>query len=336
MTDEDESMNEPNPATGADPASLDPQRLERQALHALLLETVREQRARRRWGILFKLLGFAWLTVLLVWLADFGPSWLGFWHGDGKAPHTAVIAIDGDIEADSPSSAENTIGALQAAFDDAGTRAVVLRINSPGGSPVQAGMVYDEIQRLRERYPSTPVYAVIEEIGASGAYYIAAAADDIYVNRASIVGSVGVLIDGFGFTGAMQKLGIERRLLTAGTNKAILDPFSPLSDAHRRHAQSTIDQVHRQFIDAVRSGRGDRLKETPDMFSGLFWTGATSIDLGLADGYGTVESVAREIVNAPDLIDYTRQDDLVDRVARRFGARLGAAFSSSFRSPAWR
>ena len=318
------------------PPGPEAERLERQALHALLLASVREQRARRRWGILFKLLGFGYLTAALLWLASFEPSWLAFWHGDAKGAHTAVVAIDGENDADSPTNAENTIDSLQAAFDAAGTRAVVLRVNSPGGSPVQAGMVYDEIRRLRERYPAVPVYAVIEEIGASGAYYIAAAADEIYVNRASIVGSVGVLIDGFGFTGAMQKLGVERRLLTAGSNKAILDPFSPLSEAHRKHAQSTIDEVHRQFIEAVRAGRGDRLKETPDMFSGLFWTGATSIELGLADGYGSVDSVAREIVQAPDLVDYTRQDDLVERVARRFGARLSAGFTSSLRGPAWR
>ncbi|HUN90822.1 MAG TPA: S49 family peptidase [Burkholderiaceae bacterium] len=314
----------------------DPAQVERQALQDLLLETVREQRARRRWGIFFKLLGLGYLTVVLAWIGDLVPSWGFLSRSDAKAPHTAMIAVDGEIEADSPTNADNMIGALQAAFDDAGTRAVVLRINSPGGSPVQAGMVYDEIQRQRASHPGVPVYAVIEEIGASGAYYIAAAADEIYVNKASIVGSVGVLIDGFGFTGAMQKLGVERRLLTAGTNKAILDPFSPLSDAHRRHAQSTIDEVHRQFIDAVRTGRGDRLKETPDMFSGLFWTGATSVELGLADGFGSVDSVARDIVEAPDVIDYTRQDDLLDRVARRLGTRFAKSFRAAVREPSWR
>jgi len=303
-----------------------------QALQSVLLEFVREQRLRRRWGIFFRLLGLALVAGGLVWAADFGP-WA---RNDGKDAHTAVIAVDGDIEVDAPSNAENLIAALQAAYDDTGTRAVILRINSPGGSPVQAGMVYDEIERLRQDHPAIPVYAVIEEIGASGAYYIAAAADAIYVNKASIVGSVGVLIDGFGFTGAMQRLGVERRLLTAGVNKGILDPFTPLSDAHRRHAQSTIDEVHRQFITAVRAGRGKRLKETPDMFSGLFWTGETSIVLGLADDVGTVDSVARDVVEAPDLIDYTRQDNLVDRFARRLGARLGVALRAALGAPAMR
>jgi protease-4 len=322
----------PSPPPGANAVAQPDWLAQQQALQAVLREYIGEQRLRRRWGIFFKLLGFAFLAGGLAWCFDLGP-WS---HLDGKPEHTAVIAIDGDIEADAPSNAENLIAALQAAFDDSGTRAVVLRINSPGGSPVQAGMVYDEIARLRQEYPAIPVYAVIEEIGASGAYYIAAAADQIYVNRASIVGSVGVLIDGFGFTGAMQKLGIERRLLVAGANKAILDPFTPLSDAHRRHAQSTIDEVHRQFIAAVRSGRGKRLKETPELFSGLFWTGEKSIALGLADDLGTVDSVAREVVEAPDLIDYTRPDDLVDRVARRFGARLGVALRGALRAPDWR
>ncbi len=202
---------------------------------------------------------------------------------------------------------------------------MILRINSPGGSPVQAGMIYDDIARLRAKYPKKPLYVVVEEICASGGYYVAAAADKIYVDKASIVGSIGVLMDGFGFTGLMDKLGIERRLLTAGRNKGFLDPFSPQTDQQKTYALDMLEQVHQQFIGAVKKGRGNRLKDDPDLFSGLFWTGQRSIELGLADGLGTVDSVARDVLKAPDLVDYTVKENLPERVARRFGAAVGAA-----------
>ena len=238
--------------------------------------------------------------------------------------HTALIEIDGSIESEGSGSADTVIPSLNKAFSDAGSVAIVLRINSPGGSPVQAGMIVDEILRLRKGYPHKPVYVVVDEICASGGYYIAAAADKIFVNKASIVGSIGVLMDGFGFTGTMEKLGVERRLLTAGENKGFLDPFSPQSDKHKAHAQAMINEIHQQFIGVVRAGRGKRLKETPEMFSGLFWSGAKAIEMGLADGFGSVDSVAREVVKVEDIVDYTAHEGLPERVLKKFGAAVGA------------
>ncbi len=331
-------MNEQAPTTpahegGARTGASNPTGWEREALEKLLTESLREQRSRRRWSIFFRLLGFAYLAVVLWWLIDVG----GVGDAKTRGPHTAVIAIEGAIGPSARANADNTIEALRAAFKDKGTRGIVLRINSPGGSPVQAGLIYDEIKRLRAEHKDIAVYAVIEELGASAAYYVAAAADKVYVNRASLVGSIGVLIDGFGFTGAMEKLGIERRLLTAGANKGLLDPFSPMSDAQRAHAQAMLDDIHRQFIAAVKGGRGDSLKESNELFSGLIWTGAQSIKLGLADDFGSVQSVAREVVKAPELIDYTRRENILDRVARRVGAEFGAALRASLTdAPAWR
>jgi protease-4 len=331
-------MNEQAPTSpahegGARPGPSSPMGWEREALEKLLAESLRERRARRRWGIFFRLLGFAYLAVILWWLIDLG----GVTETKTRGPHTAVIAIEGTIGPSARANADHTIEALRAAFKDKGTRGIVLRINSPGGSPVQAGLIYDEIRRLRAEHKDIAVYAVIEELGASAAYYVAAAADKVYVNRASLVGSIGVLIDGFGFTGAMEKLGIERRLLTAGANKGLLDPFSPMSDAQRAHAQAMLDDIHRQFIAAVKGGRGDSLKESNELFSGLIWTGAQSIKLGLADDFGSVQSVAREVVKAPELIDYTRRENILDRVARRVGAEFGAALRASLTdAPAWR
>lgn len=212
---------------------------------------------------------------------------------------------------------------LQAAFEDSKTRGVILRINSPGGSPVQAGQIYDEIKRLRGEYPNIPLYAVVDDICASGGYYVAAAADRIYVNKASIVGSIGVLMDGFGFTGTMDKLGVERRLLTAGENKGFLDPFSPPNPRQQAYAKAMLGEIHQQFIQAVRDGRGKRLKETPDMFSGLVWSGEKSIALGLADALGSAEYVAREVIKAEDIVDFTPQEGFADRFAKRFGVALG-------------
>ncbi|HSV68765.1 MAG TPA: S49 family peptidase [Methylibium sp.] len=277
-----------------------------------------ERRTERRWRLFFRM---AWLVLagLVVWA-------LVAQQGGAGAPagaHTALIDVSGEIAADSDASAEGLNAALRTAFEDAGAQAVVLRINSPGGSPVQAGLVYDELVRLKAKHKKK-VYAVCEELCASAAYYIAAGADDIYVDKASIVGSIGVLMDGFGFTGTMEKLGIERRLLTAGENKGLLDPFSPQSDAHKAYAQQLIDQVHRQFIAVVKEGRGPRLKVTPDTFSGLFWSGEGAIQQGLADRMGSLDYIAREVVGAEEVIDYTPKENIAERLAKRFGAAVGA------------
>jgi protease-4 len=288
-------------------------------LERLAFATLAEQRASRRWRIFFR---FAWLflAVVLVWT---GMAKSGVGGSSPSQPHTAVVAIKGEIADGADASAEWVVTALRAAFEDEGSQAVVLQINSPGGSPVQAGIINDEIRRLKSKH-NKPVYAVVEESCASAAYYIAVASDSIYVDKASIVGSIGVLMDGFGFTGLMDKLGVERRLMTAGVNKGFLDPFSPQSKAQRAHAQTMLDQIHQQFIQVVREGRGKRLKETPELFTGLFWSGEQAVELGLADGLGSVDYVAREIVKAEDVIDYTRHENVAERLAKRFGAAMGA------------
>jgi len=292
---------------------------ERATLEKLVMATVQERRSARRWGIFFKL-SFLLLAFFALWsLYDF--NFTGTDELVGK--HTALIEIEGSIEDEGSGSADVVIPSLGKAFADAESVAVVLRINSPGGSPVQAGAIVDEIVRLKRSYPNKPVYVVVDEICASGGYYIAAAADQIFVNKASIVGSVGVLMDGFGFTGSMEKLGVERRLLTAGENKGFLDPFSPQSDKHKAHAQAMLNEIHQQFIAVVRSGRGKRLKETPETFSGLFWSGAKAVDMGLADGFGTVESVARDVIKVEDVVDYTAHEGLPERVLKKFGAAVG-------------
>lgn len=295
-------------------------------LERLAFSALQEQRSRRRWGIFFKLLGFAYLTGLLVILAGWGPE-----DEARQLRHTALVDLKGVIAPESDASAEKVISALQDAFKDDKTAGVILRVNSPGGSPVQSGIIYDEIRRLRGRYPEKPLHVVVEDVCASGGYFVAAAADKIYVNRASIVGSIGVLMDGFGFTAAMDKLGVERRLLTAGENKGFLDPFSPQDSRHREHAQVLLDDIHKQFIDVVRKGRGDRLKEIPEMFTGLMWTGQRSVELGLADGFGTVDSVAREVIKVEPVVDYTVKSSLTDRLARRFGAGASEALAASLR-----
>ncbi len=239
-----------------------------------------------------------------------------------SGPHTAVVEIKGEIASGADASAEFVNAAMRSALEDSGSKALVLLINSPGGSPVQAGMINDEILRLKALHQK-PVYAVVEETCASAAYYIAAAADEIYVDKASLVGSIGVLLDGFGFTGTMEKLGVERRLLTAGANKGMLDPFSPMSPEQREHAQEMLDTIHQQFITVVQEGRGKRLHATADTFSGLFWTGQQAVAMGLADQLGSLDSVARDIVQAEDIIDYTRRDNVAERLAKRFGAALG-------------
>jgi protease-4 len=293
---------------------------ERETLERLVFATVREQRAARRWGIFFKL-SFLLVALFAIW------AYSDFYTGsdlESLGRHTALIEIDGAIDDEGSGAADTVIPSLNKAFADAGSAAVVLRINSPGGSPVQAGIIVDEIQRLKKGYPNKPLYVVVDEICASGGYYIAAVADKIYVNKASIVGSVGVLMDGFGFTGLMDKLGVERRLLTAGENKGFLDPFSPQSDKQKQHALTMLNEIHEQFISVVRAGRGKRLKENPEIFSGLYWTGAKAVDMGLADGFGTVDTVARDVVKAEDIIDYTAHEGLPERVLKKFGASVGS------------
>jgi protease IV len=301
-------------------------RWERNILEKLALEAIVEQRRRRRWGIFFKSLAFLYLAILLVYVVDWGDSAERL--ADGKK-HTALVQMTGVIHATGDASAEHVISALQAAFDDGGTAGVILRINSPGGSPVQAGMINDEIHRLRIKYPEIRLHVVVEDICASGGYYVAAAADNIYVDKASIVGSIGVLMDGFGFTGSMEKLGVERRLLTAGQNKGFLDPFSPQNAEHKAHAQVMLNEIHKQFIDVVREGRGKRLKETPEMFTGLMWSGAKSVEMGLADGFGTVDSVARDVIKAEDIRDYTEKANLAERLAKQFGAGTADSLANS-------
>ena len=300
---------------------------ERSVLEKIASDGLVEQRRRRRWGIFFKLLTFIYLGVILAYVIDWGDS--ADKLGDGKK-HSALVQLNGVIQAKGDASAERIISGLQSAFEDKGTQGVILRINSPGGSPVQSGIINDEIRRLRALHANIPLYVVIEDICASGGYYVAAAADKIFVDKASIVGSIGVLMDGFGFTGTMEKLGVERRLLTAGENKGFLDPFSPQDAQQKAHAKLMLDDIHQQFIDVVRKGRGKRLKETPEMFSGLMWTGAKSIDMGLADGYGTVDSVAREIIKAEEVRDYTVKQNLAEKFARQFGANMSESMASAF------
>ncbi len=298
-------------------------------LEQLAQDLLRERRADRRWRIFFRLM---WLLLVLVLITLLVSSPVGT-VSSKSAPHTALIEIRGEIAADTEASAENLVGAIKSAFEDSGSQAIVLRINSPGGSPVQAGIVNDEIRRLKALHHK-PVYAVVEEMCASGAYYIAVAADDIYVDKASLVGSIGVLMDGFGFVGLMDKLGVERRLLTAGENKGMLDPFSPQNEKQTAYAKAMIDQIHQQFIAVVRQGRGKRLKETPETFSGLFWNGEEAIKLGLADKTGNLDYVAREVVHAEDVIDYTPRENVAERLAKRFGASVGAGAARALREMA--
>jgi protease-4 len=297
---------------------------ERKTLEKLAFAALDEQRSRRRWGIAFKALGFVYLLVVLIAVVDWGRD------TEHQERHTAMVNLNGVIEAKGEASAENTLAALNSAFAEKNVAGIILRINSPGGSPVQAGMVNDEIRRLRGKYPDKPLYAVVEDMCASGGYYVAVAADKIYVNKASIVGSIGVLMDGFGFTGTMDKLGVERRLLTAGENKGFLDPFSPPEEKHKAHAQLLLNDIHQQFIDVVKTGRGSRLKESPDMFSGLMWTGVQSVQLGLADDFGSIDSVARDVIKAEKILDYSVKDNIAERFAKRLGAGAVHGFWKGF------
>lgn len=285
-----------------------------------------DRRNERRWRVFFRL---AWLGLIgaVLWLlfVEQRPG------TPPLTPHTALVEVRGEIAVDSEASAELLLSGMKSAFEDQGAQAVVLRINSPGGSPVQSGIIYDEIRRLKAKH-GKKVYAVVEEMCASGAYYIAAAADEIYVDKASVVGSIGVLMDGFGFTGVMNKLGVERRLITAGANKGMLDPFSPEDPQQRAYAQAMLDQIHQQFIAVVKEGRGKRLKETPETFSGLYWNGEEAIKLGLADHLGNLDYVAREVVKAEEVIDYTPHPNIAERLAKRFGAGMGESMVKALRA----
>ncbi len=302
---------------------------ERGVLEKLAMSAIQEQRRARRWSIFFKMLTFGYLFIILILVM----GWVGKSEqalGTGK--HTALVNMQGVIAPDSQASADNLIPSLQDAFKDKDTQGVILRINSPGGSPVQAGQINDEIRRLRAKYPNIPLYAVVEDICASGGYYVAVAADKIFVDKASLIGSVGVLMDGFGFTGTMEKLGVERRLITSGANKGFLDPFSALNPVQHEYAKQMVAQIHQQFIDVVKQGRGKRLKETPDTFSGLVWDGQKGVELGLADGFGSLESVARDVIKAEKIVDFTVKEGFADRLAKRFGAGVASAIGFSAHS----
>jgi protease-4 len=326
MTFPDDSST-PAPAAGAagastSPAAMDLKPTGNESLNGVIEQFARDylkdRRTERRWRVFVRL---SWLALFLVLAFMLVTS-----RGRANAPigpHTALIEVRGEIAADAEASAENLLSGLKQAFEDEGAQAVVLRINSPGGSPVQAGIIYDEIVRLKTLHKKK-VYAVVEETCASGAYYIAVAADEIYADKASVVGSIGVLMDGFGFNGLMDKLGVERRLLTAGENKGIGDPFTPLSPKHRAYTQAMLDQIHQQFIAVVKQGRGTRLKQTPDTFSGLFWNGEQALKLGLIDHLGNLDYVAREVIQAEDIVDYTPKENVAERLAKRFGASIGA------------
>ena len=304
---------------------------ERSVLEDIARESVIERRRARRWGILWKSLAFG-----LLFAALFGVFVIvGARERVCADKCTALVEVHGELDATSRASAEHVISGLQAAFKSAGTKGVVVRINSPGGSPVQAGQIYNEMRRLRTVYPNTPLYAVVDEIAASGGYYVASGAEKIFVDKASIVGSIGAIMEGFGFTGAMEKLGIERRVVTAGESKSFFDPFSPLDPKQREYVQGMLNDVHQQFIDAVKEGRGARLKDEPSMFTGLVWNGNRAIELGLADGLGNLDYVAREVVKAEEIVDFTPEENLVELVARKFGAVVGREVELRLRLQRW-
>ncbi|MGD9603876.1 MAG: S49 family peptidase [Gammaproteobacteria bacterium] len=295
---------------------------ERDLLRRFAFEALREQRAARRWGIFFKLLAFGYVLALLALSLPrtAGPG------AFGADRVTALVDVRGVIAEGANASADHIVQGLRAAFENEATQGVIVRINSPGGSPVQAGYINDEIHRLKAKYPGKKVYAVIQDLCASGGYYVAVAADEIYADKGSIVGSIGVRMDSFGFVDAMEKLGVERRLLTAGEHKGFLDPFLPEVPSEVAHVKGLLGEIHQQFIHTVKRGRGDRLKEDPALFSGLVWTGERALELGLVDALGSSGYVAREIIGAEDIVDFTPKEGVFDQVARRFGAQVGSAF----------
>ncbi|MFC6337459.1 S49 family peptidase [Pseudomonas sp. CCM 7891] len=290
-------------------------------LEKTLLAGVQEQRRSRRWGIFFKLLTFTYLLGVLAMLSPLVDLEKSATRG---AHYTALIEVRGVIADKESSSADNLVSSLRAAFEDSKVKGVVLRINSPGGSPVQSGYVYDEIRRLRALHPDTKLYAVISDLGASGAYYIASAADQIYADKASLVGSIGVTAAGYGFVGTMEKLGVERRTYTSGEHKSFLDPFQPQKADETQFWQGVLDTTHRQFIASVKQGRGDRLKdkEHPELFSGLIWSGEQAMQLGLVDGLGSASSVARDVIGEKELVDFTVEESPFDRFSKKLGASV--------------
>lgn len=298
---------------------------EQQVLERLAFAALQEQRRTRRWGIVFKSLFFLYLVAFLV---IYMPKDLEV--AKAREKHTALININGVIAQDSEASADNVVTSLRKAFENKKTAAVILRINSPGGSPVQAGYINDEIYRLKDKYPDIPVYAVIVDVCASGGYYIAAAADEIYADKASVVGSIGVIMASFGFVDALEKLGVERRLITAGANKAMYDAFSPVKPADRDHLQQVLNEIHTQFINTVIKGRRDKLLDDDKLFSGLIWTGEQGLELGLVDALGSSSYVAREIVGVEEIVDYTRKQPFFDRVTKRLGTAMADVLAPSF------
>jgi protease-4 len=323
MTDNDTVTQSSSGAEGRSP------NWEHDLLQRLAFASLTEQRRARRWKIFFRFFFAAYLVLILV-LAQSDN-----WGGKALASrYTALVDLEGEISADSIANADNVISGLRAAFESNATVGVVLRANSPGGSPVQSGYINDEIRRLRAKYPRIPIYAVIGDVCASGCYYAVAAADKIYADKASIVGSIGVLMNGFGFVDSMKKLGVERRLLTAGEHKGFLDPFGPVKPGETKFAQGLLDQIHQQFINTVRQGRGQSLVETKDMFSGLFWTGEAAVKMGLVDNIGSAGYVAREVIGAEEIVDFTFRENVFDRFARRLGTAMAQTMSAEFLSRA--
>jgi protease-4 len=306
---------------------------ERELVTKLAMMNIKEQRARRRWSLFFKL---AWLALAAAVVA----FWLGLFNASGKEAigrHTALVKLEGEIADKSVASAENINSALRAAFSASDSVGVILQINSGGGSPVQSQRIYDEIRRLRKDNPEKPLYVVIDELCASGGYFVASAADQIFADNASMVGSIGVVVQSVGVDKLMEKIGVENRTVTAGDNKAFLDSFAPMKPEHKAHLEGMLGEVHQQFIKAVKDGRGDRLKtNTPGLFSGLIWTGSKAIQHGLVDAVGSVESVARDVVKASDLVDYTVEESAIDKFARRLGANFGAGVMQSMSKVGWK
>jgi len=296
---------------------------EKQTIKKIAMESLIQQKSSRRWSVFFKLVSLSYLGWVLFFVLTSSSN-----SPIGTGDFTALITLNGEIGVDSEVSATNIKSSLKEAYKNPGTKALILAINSPGGSPVQSGIINDEINRYKALHPQIPVYAVIEDICASGGYYIAVAADKIFVDKASIVGSIGVLMNGFGFDKAIKNLGIDRRLITSGENKAILDPFLPVQPKQREFMQELLKEVHKQFIEVVKKGRGNKLVDNPEIFSGLFWSGESAIKLGLVDGYGDIDLVAREVIGHEKIIDFTTQNNFADRFAKK----LGASISSSLRT----